>query len=67
MGCRYALGALDSEGDLSRPLGRRMAALPLHPMYAKVSSRIGGADPDCLNSSIHGHAMVIAQLAIHAV
>lgn len=34
---RYALGALDSDGELSRPLGKRMAALPLHPMYAKAS------------------------------
>lgn len=31
----YALGALDGEGALSS-LGRQMAALPLHPTYAKA-------------------------------
>ncbi|KAK9449203.1 P-loop containing nucleoside triphosphate hydrolase protein [Limtongia smithiae] len=32
----YALGALDDYGKLTKPLGERMAELPLPPMMAKV-------------------------------
>lgn len=35
-GCRFALGALTSEGKLAQPLGAQMAKLPVGPMYAKV-------------------------------
>lgn len=33
--CRYALGALNSSGDLTK-LGRRMAEFPVDPQLAKV-------------------------------
>lgn len=32
----FALGALDSQGDLTEPLGRHMVRLPLEPIFAKV-------------------------------
>lgn len=32
----FALGALDSGGNLTRPLGEQMAELPLHPTFAKM-------------------------------
>lgn len=35
----YALGALDDSGELSEPLGRQMAVLPLEPMAAKMVLR----------------------------
>ena len=31
----FALGAVDAAGDLVRPLGERMAELPLEPRVAK--------------------------------
>eukprot|EP00793_Prasinoderma_coloniale_P001117 PRCOL_00006108-RA len=37
----YALGALDDNGELTRPLGEQMAALPLEPMAAKMVLRSG--------------------------
>lgn len=40
----YTLGALNDEGQLSDPLGVRMARFPLEPLYAKamlVSSDMG--------------------------
>ena len=36
MACRFALGALTSEGKLAQPLGSQMAKLPVDPMLAKV-------------------------------
>ena len=33
--CRYALGALNSSGDLTK-LGRRMAEFPVDPQLAKA-------------------------------
>jgi len=32
----YALGALDAEGELTKPLGEQMSELPLHPTLAKM-------------------------------
>eukprot|EP00058_Branchiostoma_floridae_P019398 XP_002604888.1 hypothetical protein BRAFLDRAFT_264370 [Branchiostoma floridae] len=32
----YALGALDKDGELTRPLGSNMAEFPLSPMFAKM-------------------------------
>lgn len=32
----FALGALDSQGDLTEPLGKHMVRLPLEPTFAKV-------------------------------
>ena len=32
----FALGALDSQGDLTEPLGKHMVRLPLEPIFAKV-------------------------------
>ena len=41
-----ALGALDTDGELSKPLGRQMAALPLDPMPARalLASKRYGCD-----------------------
>jgi len=32
----YALGAIDKEGNLAKPLGEQMSELPLHPCLAKM-------------------------------
>lgn len=32
----FALGALDSQGKLTEPVGRTMARLPVDPMFGKV-------------------------------
>ena len=32
----HALGALDSKGNLTEPVGRMMARLPVEPMFSKV-------------------------------
>lgn len=32
----YCLGALDDEGKLTKPLGVRMAEMPVDPMMAKI-------------------------------
>jgi ATP-dependent RNA helicase DDX35 len=32
----YALGAVDDNGDLTRPLGEQMAELPIHPTLSKM-------------------------------
>uniref|UniRef100_A0A8D8SM24 RNA helicase n=1 Tax=Cacopsylla melanoneura TaxID=428564 RepID=A0A8D8SM24_9HEMI len=41
----FALGALDEEGNLTKPLGETMAELPLHPIHAKVL--LGSGEFDC--------------------
>ena len=38
----YALGALDSQGDLTEPLGKHMVRLPLEPIFAKVGMHKDG-------------------------
>eukprot|EP00850_Spirogloea_muscicola_P014566 SM000105S13911 [mRNA] locus=s105:306688:310827:- [translate_table: standard] len=43
----YVLGALTLEGDLSEPLGARMARLPLEPLYAKALLTAAGEDFAC--------------------
>lgn len=35
----FCLGALDEEGKLTKPLGVRMAEIPVDPMMAKIVSR----------------------------
>ena len=34
----FCLGALDEEGKLTKPLGVRMAEMPVDPMMAKIVS-----------------------------
>jgi hypothetical protein len=34
----YCLGALDDEGKLTKPLGVRMAEMPIDPMMSKIVS-----------------------------
>ena len=44
----YCLGALDDEGKLTKPLGVRMAEMPVDPMMAKIVRaflRRGSRDP----------------------
>lgn len=36
LGLLYALGAIDSEGQLTKPLGIKMAEFPLIPSYSKA-------------------------------
>ncbi|GAA5916778.1 hypothetical protein JCM8208_004040 [Rhodotorula glutinis] len=43
----YCLGALDDEGKLTKPLGMRMAEMPIDPMMSKIlldSGRFGCSD-----------------------
>ena len=47
----YALGALDEDGRLTRPLGFRLAELPLPPMLGKallVSGELGCSEEMCI-------------------
>jgi HrpA-like helicases len=32
----YSLGAMDVNGNLTKPVGETMAEMPLHPIHAKV-------------------------------
>jgi ATP-dependent RNA helicase DDX35 len=41
----FALGAVDAEGQLTRPLGQAMAELPMAPMHAKAL--IASPDFEC--------------------
>jgi len=36
LGLLYALGAIDSDGQLTEPLGIKMAEFPISPLYAKA-------------------------------
>jgi ATP-dependent RNA helicase DDX35 len=36
LGLLYALGAINSEGQLTEPLGIKMAEFPLSPLYSKA-------------------------------
>lgn len=55
----YALGALDGNGALS-PLGRQMAALPLHPTYAKVL--LVAVETGCASDALAVVSMVASDL-----
>lgn len=37
----FCLGALDEDGKLTKPLGTRMAEMPIDCMMAKIVSRLG--------------------------
>ncbi|KAK9838275.1 hypothetical protein WJX81_001973 [Elliptochloris bilobata] len=51
-----ALGALDADGRLTQPLGRRMARLPVDPAFAKVL--LAGAETCCAEEALTVVAMV---------
>jgi ATP-dependent RNA helicase DDX35 len=36
LGLLYALGAIDSDGQLTEPLGIKMAEFPINPLYSKA-------------------------------
>jgi ATP-dependent RNA helicase DDX35 len=57
----YSLGALDTYGRLTKPLGTRMAELPLEPMLAR--SLLKAADPEfaCLSEMLTIAAMMTLQ------
>jgi ATP-dependent RNA helicase DHX8/PRP22 len=61
----YALGALDSSGHLTQPLGQQMARLPVDPMYAKVllaaAGAAGVATGGCAVEAMQVVAMVSAE------
>jgi ATP-dependent RNA helicase DDX35 len=57
----YSLGALDTYGRLTKPLGTRMAELPLEPMLAR--SLLKAAEPEfaCLSEMLTIAAMMTLQ------
>ena len=57
----HALGALEGDARLSRPLGVRMAELPLEPVLARVL--LAGAAMKCA----HEVATVVAMLSVQSV
>jgi ATP-dependent RNA helicase DHX8/PRP22 len=63
----YALGALDQQGALSKPLGQQMARLPVDPMYAKVllaaagAAGAGGSGGGCAIEAMQVVAMMSAE------
>lgn len=51
----YALGALDEEGGLTKPLGVNLARLPVEPTLGKVL--LSGADGGCTEAALAVVAM----------
>ena len=51
----YALGALDSEGNLTKPLGDNLSRLPLEPTLGKVL--LTAAATDCAQQALAVVAM----------
>ncbi|CAG9467292.1 unnamed protein product [Pedinophyceae sp. YPF-701] len=58
----YALGALARDGSLSRPLGERMARLPVDPMYAKAL--LAAAKAGCVAEALVVVSMVSGDGAV---
>lgn len=55
----YCLGALDDEGRLTRPLGVRMAEMPIDPMMAKIL--LGSGEFGCSEEILSVAAMTSVQ------
>jgi ATP-dependent RNA helicase DDX35 len=57
----YSLGALDSHARLTKPLGARMAELPLDPMLSRVLLQASLPVFNCLNEMLSIAAMLTLQ------
>ncbi|OSS44087.1 hypothetical protein B5807_11253 [Epicoccum nigrum] len=57
----YSLGALDTNARLTKPLGTRMAELPLEPMLAKALLNAASPDFGCLSEMLSIAAMMTLQ------
>jgi ATP-dependent RNA helicase DDX35 len=57
----YSLGALDIHGRLTKPLGTRMAELPLEPMLAKAVLNAATPSFNCLSEMLTIAAMMTLQ------
>lgn len=57
----YSLGALDANARLTRPLGTRMAELPLEPMLAKTLLNAASPEFGCLSEMLSIAAMTTLQ------
>jgi ATP-dependent RNA helicase DDX35 len=57
----YSLGALDANARLSKPLGTRMAELPLEPMLSKALLNAANPDFNCLSEMLSIAAMMTLQ------
>lgn len=57
----YSLGALDANARLTKPLGARMAELPLEPMLSKSLLQAAEPEFDCLSEMLTIAAMMTLQ------
>lgn len=57
----YSLGALDTNARLTKPLGTRMAELPLEPMLAKALLNAASSEFNCLSEMLSIAAMMTLQ------
>jgi ATP-dependent RNA helicase DDX35 len=57
----YSLGALDANARLTKPLGTRMAELPLEPMLSKALLNAAHPDFGCLGEMLSIAAMMTLQ------
>ncbi|KAE8830125.1 hypothetical protein HRS9139_06749 [Pyrenophora teres f. teres] len=57
----YSLGALDEHARLTKPLGTRMASLPLDPMLARCLLKAAEAEFSCLSEMLTIAAMMTLQ------
>jgi ATP-dependent RNA helicase DDX35 len=57
----YSLGALDTYGRLTKPLGTRMAELPLEPMLARALLKAADSEFACLSEMLSIAAMMSLQ------
>ncbi|KAI8942659.1 hypothetical protein NX059_000712 [Plenodomus lindquistii] len=57
----YSLGALDANARLTKPLGARMAELPLEPMLSKALIQAANPDFNCLSEMLTIAAMMTLQ------
>ncbi|KAJ4368160.1 hypothetical protein N0V83_006516 [Neocucurbitaria cava] len=57
----YSLGALDANARLTKPLGARMAELPLEPMLSKALLQAANPEFGCLSEMLSIAAMMTLQ------
>lgn len=57
----YSLGALDTNARLTKPLGTRMAELPLEPMLSRAVLNAASPDFGCLSEMLSIAAMMTLQ------
>ncbi|KZM24028.1 RNA helicase [Ascochyta rabiei] len=57
----YSLGALDNNARLTKPLGARMAELPLEPMLSRALLNAASPDFSCLSEMLSIAAMMTLQ------